>query len=106
LPQRIALDGRTERLGSYGTLLGVTEEIRVEDVEVRLRRGEALVAFTDGIVRRDEIAADEPTGLMRMLGGAPASSAADIRERIERYVTSLISDDQRDDIAVLVLWAK
>jgi hypothetical protein len=43
---------------------------------------------------------------MRMLGGAPASSAADIRERIERYVTSLISDDQRDDIAVLVLWAK
>ncbi|HEY7400276.1 MAG TPA: SpoIIE family protein phosphatase [Actinomycetota bacterium] len=106
LPQRIALDGRTERLGSYGTLLGVTEEIRVEDVEVRLRRGEALVAFTDGIVRRDEIAADEPTGLMRMLGGAPASSAADIRERIERYVTSLISDEQRDDIAVLVLWAK
>jgi serine phosphatase RsbU (regulator of sigma subunit) len=52
LPHFIAGDGSTSLVGRYGTLIGVTEDPRIEDVEIRLSPGEAIVLFTDGILRK------------------------------------------------------
>ena len=75
-------------------------------MEVRLDPGDALVMFTDGILRRHEASGDEPEGLIKVLHSAPVGSAADVLERVRRYVHELIAEEQEDDIAVLVLGAR
>jgi GAF domain-containing protein len=106
LPQRITASGEVERVGRHGTLLGVVPEPALHDVEVRLAPGDALVAFTDGILRKQESEGDEPGRLLDALRGSSPGSAAEIRERIERYVGDLPAEDQGDDIAVLVVRAR
>jgi serine phosphatase RsbU (regulator of sigma subunit) len=106
LPQRLSRSGTPERVGKHGTLLGVTEDPVLEDVEVRLAPGEAMIAFTDGILRKHEALGDVPEELIEVLRGEPTMSAADVRERIQRYVHDVISEGQDDDIAVLVLRAR
>jgi serine phosphatase RsbU (regulator of sigma subunit) len=105
LPQRIATDGSMERVGVHGTLLGVTEDPRLDDVEITLGPGETLVAFTDGILSKHEALGDVPQDLLDALASETLGSAAIVRERIQRYVHDVISDGQNDDIAVLVLRA-
>ena len=68
--------------------------------------GEAIVLFTDGILRKDEAFGDEPNGLTTALRSTRFDSAAEIRERIEVYVRDLIAEEQNDDIAVLVIRAR
>jgi serine phosphatase RsbU (regulator of sigma subunit) len=106
LPHFIARDGSTSLVGRYGTLIGVTEDPRIEDVEIRLSPGEAIVLFTDGILRKDEAFGDEPDGLTTALRSTHFGSAAEIRERIDGYVRDLIAEEQDDDIAVLVVRAR
>ena len=106
LPHFIARDGSTSLVGRYGTLIGVAEDPRIEDVEIRLSPGEAIVLFTDGILRKDEAFGDEPDGLTTALRSAHFGSAAEIRERIDGYVRDLIAEEQDDDIAVLVIRAR
>jgi GAF domain-containing protein len=106
LPQRIATDGGMERVGEHGTLLGVIEKPRLDDVEITLGPGETLIAFTDGILGKHEALGDVPQDLIDVLRSEPLSSAAVVRERIQRYVHDVISDGQNDDIAVLVLRAR
>ena len=106
LPHLIAGDGSTSLVGRYGTLIGVTEDPRIEDADVRLQPGEAIVLFTDGILRKDEAFGDESNGLTTALRSTRFDSAAEIRERIEVYVRDHIADEQDDDIAVLVIRAR
>jgi serine phosphatase RsbU (regulator of sigma subunit)/transcriptional regulator with GAF, ATPase, and Fis domain len=106
LPQRVSSAGGMERVGRHGTLLGVTPDARLEDVEIALDPGSALVLFTDGILKKDEVFGDVPRGLVASLGGSPLASIADARERIEHYVRDLVAEGQDDDIAILVLRAR
>jgi serine phosphatase RsbU (regulator of sigma subunit) len=106
LPHFIGRDGSTSLVGRYGTLIGVTEDPRIENVEIRLDPGEAIVLFTDGILRKDEAFGDEPDGLTTALRSAHFGSAAEIRERIDGYVRDLIAEEQDDDIAALVVRAR
>ena len=70
-----------------------------------LARGESLVLFTDGIVgKRDE--GEGSVALRSALQDGAPSSAAELRDRIERYVRDEIGGDQMDDVAVLVLMAR
>jgi serine phosphatase RsbU (regulator of sigma subunit) len=105
LPRRITNRGTAEPVGRPGTLLGILPEPRIEDVELRLDPGEMLVLYTDGILRRTEIAEDEPTALLESLAGAPPDSAADARERVERYLHEVFAAEQEDDVAVLFVRA-
>ena len=95
LPQHISRDGATERVGRHGTLLGVTEDPQIDDVEVRLDPGDALVMFTDGILRRHEASGDEPEGLDQ---GPPAARRRarppSVLERVRRYVHELIAEER------------
>jgi serine phosphatase RsbU (regulator of sigma subunit) len=106
LPQYLANDGTTRRVGNHGTLLGVAERIRLADDEVRLAPGESLVLFTDGILAKDEASGDESKALSRAFGEGPARSAGELRDRIQACVNELIADEQYDDVAVLVVRAR
>jgi serine phosphatase RsbU (regulator of sigma subunit) len=105
LPQHVAVDGTTRRVGRHGTLIGVAETVRIDDADVALAPGEALVLFTDGILARNEATGDESAGLIDTLHG-PHDSAKSLRDRIEGYVHDLIAEEQSDDVAVLVLRAR
>jgi serine phosphatase RsbU (regulator of sigma subunit) len=104
LPQLLANDGTTRRVGEHGTLLGLVEHVRLHDAAVTLEPGEALVLFTDGLIPKREASAEQPGRLLHGLRGRTWGSAREIREHIERYVDDLGSE-RYDDIAVLVLRA-
>lgn len=106
LPHHVSADAMTTPVGRHGTLLGITDDPHLEDVEMRLRPGETLVLFTDGILRKEEAFGDEPEGLIKVLQSAPPVSATEVAERIRGYVDDLIADEQKDDIAILVLRAR
>jgi len=95
-----------EHVGQHGTLLGVTQDPVLVDVEIDLEPGETLIAFTDGILRKHEALGDVPEELIEVLQSEPLASAASVRERVQRYVHDVISDGQADDIAVIVLRAQ
>jgi serine phosphatase RsbU (regulator of sigma subunit) len=105
LPHLVCPDGPPASVGRHGTLLGVVEHPRLEDVEVRLEPGAALVLFTDGILRKDQAFGDEPGGLIQVLAKTPPVSASEVCERIAAYARDLIAENQEDDIAALVLRA-
>lgn len=96
-------DGRVERLRPTAFALGLFEETAFPAAELRLERGDLLLAFTDGVVeasRGEEQFGDErlATALAacveRPLDEIPAALLAD--------VTAFADQDERDDRAVLV----
>ena len=105
LPQYVTLDGGAHHVGHHGTLLGVAETIRIDDAELRLGAGEALVLFTDGILAKDEASGDESAALSQALRDGLPASARTLRDRIERSVSEMLAGEQYDDVAVLVLRA-
>jgi len=101
-PQSISGEGELRKVGRPGTLLGVTEDVVLEDVVIDLERGTSLMLYTDGLIGKDEEVADEPAALVAVLRGTAWSSASALRDRIEEFV-NWEAGDRHDDIAVLVL---
>jgi len=101
-PQSITGEGELRKVGRPGTLLGVTEDVVLEDVVIDLERGASLLLYTDGLIGKDEEVADEPAALVSVLRGTKWSSASALRDRIEEFV-NWEAGDRHDDIAVLVL---
>jgi PAS domain S-box-containing protein len=105
LPLVRRADGRVEELGRPGTLLGVREQVTIQDVECLLRPGEVLLAFTDGLVehRRDgelfgEVRLAE---LLAERGGDPELGR--VVAAIEGAVLAFGSGPSQDDVAVLAV---
>jgi len=105
LPQHLTKDGSTRRIGAHGTLLGMIQDVRLEDVGLQLESGDALVMFTDGIIPKQESSGEEPEGLLRDLRGRVWRSAAEIRDRVLGFVDGL-GPALHDDIAVLIVRAR
>jgi phosphoserine phosphatase RsbU/P len=103
-PQVITAAGAARRVGRPGTLLGITEDVEIVDVELELERGELLLLYTDGIMARHESAADEPVGLMAVIRGTPWPSALDLRDRIEEFL-EWESAERDDDVAAVIVRA-
>jgi serine phosphatase RsbU (regulator of sigma subunit)/transcriptional regulator with GAF, ATPase, and Fis domain len=104
LPQLVTNEGRTQRVGEHGTLLGLVDHVRLTDTAVTIQPGEALMLFTDGLIPKGEASAEQPGRLLQGLRGRTWGSAAEIREHIEGYVEDM-GPERFDDIAVLVLRA-
>jgi serine phosphatase RsbU (regulator of sigma subunit) len=104
-PAVVRGDGRVEMLtGGSGRLLGVFETALPARSTVRLRRGDALVLFTDGLLEardrhRDLFGDDRLRAAMAAVAGAGARTIADgMCDAVLRF-----SDDElTDDVAVLV----
>jgi serine phosphatase RsbU (regulator of sigma subunit) len=104
LPLLLRRDGRIERVGNPGTLLGIFPDPHLEDDQVLLGPGDAVVFYTDGV----SSGPDPTTGsidprVIDLLKACVGLSAADMADRIEEAAPDLQEGEARDDVAILVL---
>jgi serine phosphatase RsbU (regulator of sigma subunit) len=105
LPMVVREGGAVEQVGRPQSLLGVVDDVRYFEEQVRLSRGELFVAVTDGVLERrvGSLMLGEE-GLTRELTACGTSlSAQTVAERIRRLVVEFAPEAPRDDMAVLVL---
>lgn len=101
LPTVLRADGRTEVVGTPGTLLGVLPSIDVLDSVVDLAPGDTLVLITDGVHDSGYPVRLQQEGLERVLAECVGLTASQIVERLHTAVVTA----QRDDVAIVVLTA-
>jgi serine phosphatase RsbU (regulator of sigma subunit) len=105
LPLVVDANGAVQPVGALGTLLGTDIEPQLTDVSVRLRRGDVLVLYTDGVTevrrrRREVFGHRELSALLATCGGLAPDAVAD---RIEAAVLAASEGQPRDDVAILAL---
>jgi serine phosphatase RsbU (regulator of sigma subunit) len=105
LPLVVHADGAVQPVGALGTLLGTDIEPRLTDIAVRLREGDVLVLYTDGVTevrrrRREVFGYRELAALLATCGGLGPDAVAD---RIEAAVLAASEGVPRDDVAILAL---
>jgi sigma-B regulation protein RsbU (phosphoserine phosphatase) len=106
LPVLVTAAGTASFVGSYGSLLGVFDDITVTELELTLAPGDALVFYTDGVTERrngDRMFGDD--SLLPLCSAAAGSSADALAGLLEGAVRDFGQQASRDDLAVLVIRA-
>jgi serine phosphatase RsbU (regulator of sigma subunit) len=104
LPLCLRSDGTIEELGVPGTALGLMERVEVKDQDSLLQPGDALVFYTDGVT--EARSGDHMLGihgLRTALAACRGASAQQIADHLMQVSLEFQGDEQRDDIALLVL---
>jgi serine phosphatase RsbU (regulator of sigma subunit) len=102
LPYLVHADGGVEQVGAAGTILGSFEHPSLRDVVVDLHPGDALIAYTDGLIERRELGLEAGERRLTQLLATHAGRSADqIVEGIERLLLDESPPD--DDVALVVL---
>ena len=105
-PVLLRANGTTSMVGACGTALGLLNDIMVPRTTIRLRRGDSLVFYTDGVTERRK--GGRLYGHKRLrteissLVGSPASVLA---SRLRRSVLAFSPQPPKDDIAIVALRA-
>ncbi|GAB7048998.1 hypothetical protein JCM9534A_41240 [Catenuloplanes indicus JCM 9534] len=103
-PVLIRADGRATFVGTGGTALGLIDAIASPATEVQIRRGDALVFYTDGVTERRRGRELFGPERLRTASGPLAGYSADvIAARLRSTAIGFSIDPPRDDIAILVL---
>jgi serine phosphatase RsbU (regulator of sigma subunit)/PAS domain-containing protein len=103
LPVVVRADGSALTVGSSGTLLGVLPEVTHVDDRIRLRSGDALILYTDGLTEAGAPSrVMTPEALVELAGSCAGLDADEIARRIEEHAVALQSGAARDDLALLV----
>lgn len=101
----IRTDGRRiERVGVAGSILGILDDIHLQDHAFFLECGEALVLFTDGVIEArsgDDFYGDER--VESLVAREVDRCAADIAATVAGAAIDFQSGQPHDDIAVVVL---
>lgn len=93
--------GEPTPVTATGSLLGVWPEIKLRPSELQLNPGDSLVAYTDGVSDQGpESSLATPVELLRNRG--PNASAEQLVICLEQHAP-LLSEPQRDDIAILAV---
>ena len=102
LPVVLRNDGSVETVGSPGTLIGIFEDVELHDGKVKLRRGDTVVFYTDGLIdaRRSEPIDD--AALDALLATCRDLDAMGTIECFRDAVADP-EGDSPDDIAILAL---
>jgi serine phosphatase RsbU (regulator of sigma subunit) len=104
LPVLLHASGEASTAGRPGTLLGVIPDPAISETSVRLRAGDALVLFTDGVTEASPLDdALGPERLAEFIGTCAGKNAGRIAAGIEARVLELQRGRPRDDVAVMVL---
>jgi PAS domain S-box-containing protein len=99
----VRADGTSEAVGTFGTVLGLIEEVELAETTVELRTGDVLLLYTDGLT-------DAPGGRgysIDQLGTEVASmahlAANAIADHLGAQLALRFADGASDDTALLVL---
>jgi serine phosphatase RsbU (regulator of sigma subunit) len=108
-PAPLLIDGNGDvrEIGHYGTLLGVIDPVKIEEIRVRMQDDETLLLYTDGVSEAG--APDRPLserGLRALCAEAPGLTLAELLEGIEVAALARTEGKLRDDIALLALRCK
>ena len=95
-----------ERLDRGGTVLGLFCDVEYEEGELRLESGDALVAFTDGLVEARNPSGEEfgEERLIQTLLECARLSAANIEDRVLRTVEDWTAEAEQEDDLTLVIF--
>ena len=97
-------DRTIEAVVEPGTLLGVFPAVQLQDHEVGLEPGDAVVFFTDGVIEaRADAGLFGEERLRGVLLGTVGWAAADIAVAVEAAALDFQAGATGDDIAVLVV---
>jgi len=101
-PLVLRASGEVVPISCPGILIGLFDDAQLQDCDVTLGSGDALVLYTDGVVegRGEEIGEH---ALKSVLEACVGMDAASIGTTIEQQVVASQDGDPADDIAVLVL---
>lgn len=102
-PIVVRADGRVERVGVWGGLLGLFSDVKLMEETVQLRAGDLVVFFTDGITEAAndrELFGDDR--LAQVLVERRGDSASEMLKHLIDAVLEF-GGEPRDDIAALVL---
>jgi sigma-B regulation protein RsbU (phosphoserine phosphatase) len=104
LPLILRRTGRVETLGSVGSLVGLLGDVSFTDRSTRLRPGDAVVFFTDGVTEARVVGNAEfgSEGIEAVLPTCAGKSASEITRAIDEAATAE-GARQRDDIAIMVV---
>lgn len=101
-PLVLRRNGSVEPVGTPGTLIGVFEDVEVQDRAVELRAGDAVVFYTDGLIDPRLTEAIDDAALHALLGTCREFDAAQIAECFRNTVADP-GGQAPDDVAILVL---
>jgi PAS domain S-box-containing protein len=106
LPLVRRADGRVERVGAPGTLVGAFRDPGLSDCEATLAPGDVLLLFTDGVTDAGppgaRLGEDE---LATLVAGEPADDLDGLLAAIEQAAVRAQPAAPRDDIALLAIRA-
>ena len=104
LPLLVDPGGGVRTVGQPGTAIGLFGQPRLTDVSTRLRPGEMLVFFTDGVVEARSPTGAFADGLVEStLRSCAARPAEMVAEAIEHALFDFAGGRPRDDLAILVV---
>ena len=104
LPLRLRPDGGVCPAAEPQPLLGVLEELTLQEQSVVLVPGDVLLCVTDGVTERREgsrMLGDD--GLADVLSGCTGLTAGAVAARVQRAVERFAPDPPSDDMAILAL---
>jgi PAS domain S-box-containing protein len=105
LPLLLRVDGSVEAVGTPGTLLGVVSDPDLDDQDVMLNPGDALVFYTDGVIesRVNSNGVLDERRLAELVATCAGRDADAIAATVEEAAVLSQHGRPKDDIAVLVL---
>jgi phosphoserine phosphatase RsbU/P len=101
LPLVVRADGAVRSVGAPGSLLGILDEVKVEERSVELALGDAVLLFTDGLIDTRRRPALDERALGQLLGRSAGATAAEISSTL----ADAVADPEElapDDVAILV----
>jgi serine phosphatase RsbU (regulator of sigma subunit) len=101
-PLVLRADGSVEIPREHGPLLGVIERPSFPVVEIVLAPGDALLLYTDGLIERNPLVADEE-GLAQIVKRLQGVSARELLDELEATTLGPEPRSPRDDVALLII---
>ena len=98
-PIFVPADGTASALPTHGDLLGVFPTVRLQTAELELRRGDCLVAYTDGVTDQGPETRISPEQALREQAGTHAEALASTLEQLAQRPIG----PHPDDVAILAL---
>lgn len=102
LPLVLRRDGHTETIGVPGTLLGIFEEVELEDRSIELAPGDTVVFFTDGLIDSRRSQPLDESALLALLRTCSDLDAHGTADRFTEAVADPNSEAP-DDVAIVVV---